>query len=108
MTFGEKLRELRKHLGWSQRELAEKVDMDFTYLSKVETGTMPPPSEKKILALAKVLNADSDELLALANKIPSDLVKKVDLKTIKYLRSIGGRVNKPKDWDGVVKKNEKR
>lgn len=108
MTFGQRLRELRKHLGLSQRDLAEKVDMDFTYLSKVETGTMPPPSEKKILALAKVLNADSDELLSLANKMPSDLAKKVDLKTIKFLRSVDGRVNKPEDWDDIVKKNDKR
>ena len=108
MTFGERLREIRKSRGLSQRELAEKVKLNFTYLSKIETSAMVPPSEKTILALAKALDADSDELLALANKMPSDLAKRVDLDTIKWLRSVGGRVNKPEDWDGVIKKDDKR
>jgi hypothetical protein len=46
--------------------------------------------------------------LALANKMPSDLAKQVDLDTIKFLRSVGGRVNKPEDWGGVVKGDDKR
>lgn len=108
MTFGQRLRELRKAKGLNQKELAEKVGIDFTYLSKLENDRMSPPREKNILALAKALDADSDELLGLANKIPSDLAKKVDLETIRMLRSVRGQVDKPKDWGGVVKKNEKR
>jgi transcriptional regulator with XRE-family HTH domain len=108
MTFGERLREIRKSRGLSQRELADKVKLNFTYLSKVETGTMHPPSEKTIMALAKALETDSDELLALAKKMPSDLAKKVDLETIKWLRSVGGRVNKPEDWGGAVRGDGKR
>jgi transcriptional regulator with XRE-family HTH domain len=88
VQFGQRLRELRKAKGLSQKDLAGKVDIDFTYLSKVENGRMSPPSEKTILALAKALNTDSDELLALANKIPSDLAKNMDLETIKLLRSV--------------------
>lgn len=91
MTFGQRLREIRKSKGLSQKELAGKVGVDFTYLSKVENARMSPPSEKTILAIAKALDADSDELLALANKIPSDLTKKVDLETIKMLRSVTAR-----------------
>lgn len=46
--FGKKLRELRTRAGMSLRELAIKVDVDFTYLSKIENGVLPTLSEKVI------------------------------------------------------------
>jgi len=82
-TFGTRIRELRlaKHL--SQRELAEQVAVrlkeddrrgfDFTYLSKIENDRLPPPSTAAILQLAAALDANSDELLALAGKAPPDM-----------------------------------
>ncbi len=73
--FGARLRELRTQAGLNQRELADKVGVNFTYLSKIESGVMPPPSEKVILRLAEVLNADRDELMTLAGKIPPDIVQ---------------------------------
>jgi PAS domain S-box-containing protein len=91
MTFGERLRELRKAKGMTQRELAQQTGISFAYVSKLETGVMPPPRQKIILALAKVLganNADTDELFGLARKMPSDLVKHVDTRVIKMLRSL--------------------
>jgi HTH-type transcriptional regulator, competence development regulator len=84
-TFGRRVKELRKAKNLSQRELAERVasrlraedgkGFDFTYLSKVENDKSAPPSSPVILQLAAELEADSDELLALANKPPSDLGK---------------------------------
>ena len=71
MTFGQRLRELRKARGIALRKLAEEAGIDFTYLSKIETGAMPPPSEEAIMALASTLNVDPDELFALAKKMPS-------------------------------------
>ncbi len=97
MTFGQRLRELRKAKGMNQKELADKVGIDFTYLSKLENDRMSPPREKYIVALAKALEADSDELLGLAKKLPSDLAAKVDVETIRWMRSTAGRVEKPED-----------
>jgi transcriptional regulator with XRE-family HTH domain len=71
--FGARLRELRIQARLTQRELADKVSIDFSYLSKIENGVLPPPSEKVILRLVEVLNADKDELLTLAGKVPSDI-----------------------------------
>lgn len=86
--FGIRLRELRKETGMSQREVASKVKIDFTYLSKIESGVMPPPSEKVITKLAKVLCADKDELITLAGKVPSDLSQILkDKEIIQILRS---------------------
>ncbi len=75
--FGARLKELRRQAGLSQSELAKKVGVNFTYLSKIESGAKSAPSEKVILRLARVLNADSDELMILAGRIPSDIVKKL-------------------------------
>ena len=82
-TFGQRIRELRKAKDLTQRELAERVasrlkeadrrGFDVTYLSKIENDRLPPPSTVAIMQLAKELDADSDELLALAGKAPSDL-----------------------------------
>ena len=80
MTFGERLRELRKTKNLSQRALADKVGINFTYLSKVESEKLDfaqYPSEDLIRKLAKALDADVDELLLLAKKIPPDIRDRV-------------------------------
>ncbi len=87
-VFGTRLRELRTQTGMTLRELANKVSVNYTYLSKIENGVLPPPSEKVILQLAEALNADKDELFTLAGIIPSDIAEKLkDRKTLQLLRS---------------------
>jgi len=86
-NLGARLRQLRKATGMSQRAVADRVKIDFTYLSKIESGLMYP-SEEVLKKLAKVLDADKDELITLAGKVPSDLAKVLRNKEIlKYLRS---------------------
>jgi transcriptional regulator with XRE-family HTH domain len=80
MTFGEKVRELRKAKNLTLRELAVKVKVNFTYLSKIENQKLSfgeYPSEDLIRKLAKVLDGEVDELLLLAEKIPEDIKKRV-------------------------------
>ena len=74
MRFGERIRELRKEQGMSQRELAAQAGIDFTYLSKIENSRMEPPSEGVILRIAEALHADADQLTVLAGKVPSYVV----------------------------------
>jgi len=73
MDFGERLRHLRLQQGLSQRKLAEKVNINFTYLSKIETGKMSPPAQDTIQRLAEALDADADELLVIAGRVPDDV-----------------------------------
>lgn len=80
MTFGERIRELRKAKNLTLRDVAKKVKVNFTYISKIENQKLDfgdYPSEDLIRKLAKVLEADEDELLLLANKIPEDIKKRV-------------------------------
>jgi transcriptional regulator with XRE-family HTH domain len=79
-TFGQKLRDLRKAKGLSQRALAEIVGINFTYLSKIENEKLDFaqfPSEPLIRSLGDALDADVDELLLLAQKIPDPIEKRV-------------------------------
>jgi len=75
MTFGETVRQWRVARKKNQRELAAEVGIDFTYLSKLENGRMPAPSESTIRKIAEVLgHADEvDTLLLLADKVPDDV-----------------------------------
>ena len=68
--FGVRLRELRNLASMTQRELASRASVNYSYVSKIENGLMPPPSQKLILRLADILNVDKDELMALTRKIP--------------------------------------
>ena len=47
-AFGLRLKELRKQKGWTQKELANKVDIHFSQLNKYECGMHIPPIEKLI------------------------------------------------------------
>ena len=55
------------------REMAKKLGVSPTYLSKVERDEMPPPVEDKVKAIAAILEQDPDELLALSGRVASDV-----------------------------------
>jgi transcriptional regulator with XRE-family HTH domain len=78
MSFGDYVRAARSaraedDLRYSLRQVAHRVGVEPAYLSKVERGLVPPPSEATIVRLAKDLGEDPDVLLALAGKVGSDL-----------------------------------
>lgn len=80
MSFGQKIRALRKGKNLSQRDLANKVKVNFTYISKIENEKLDfgdYPSEDLIIKIAKALDADADELLILAKKIPEGVRRRV-------------------------------
>ncbi len=86
--FGDRLKELRLLARLTQRKLADLIGVDFSYLSKIENGVLPPPSERVVSQLAEALNTDKDELLILAGKIPADIAEMLKhKKTLELLRS---------------------
>ena len=80
MNFGVRVRQLRKDCGFTQRELANRLAVTISYVSKVENGKLHHgdfPSEKFIHKLAQELEADEDELLLLADKIPRTMRQRI-------------------------------
>ena len=78
-TFGKRVRELRHAKEWTLRDLAEKVGVGFTYLSRVENERMnfgDYPSDALIHRLADALEADEEELLILAKRVPAPVKKR--------------------------------
>ena len=70
--FGEYLKKVRQSNKMSQRELAQHVGVDFTYISKIENDAMPAPSEETIKKIASALDEDANKMILLAKKIPTD------------------------------------
>jgi transcriptional regulator with XRE-family HTH domain len=80
MNFGTRIRGLRRARDLTLRDLAKKVRVTFTYLSKIENQKLSFgefPSDDLIVKLARALEADADELLLLAEKIPASIRKRV-------------------------------
>jgi HTH-type transcriptional regulator, competence development regulator len=73
MKFGPHIREIREARGISLRALAQRIEVEPAYLSKIERDIFAPPSEALIVKIAAQLDQDPDWLLALAGKIPSDV-----------------------------------
>jgi HTH-type transcriptional regulator, competence development regulator len=77
-TLGELIRtrreELRRDdLAYSVRQVAERLGVQPSYLSKVERDIGSPPSEETLVRLAHDLALDADVVLAYAGKISRDV-----------------------------------
>lgn len=54
MKIGEKIKQRRKELKWSQRDLAEKMGYNHSTVTRIETGKIDIP-QSRILQFAEVL-----------------------------------------------------
>jgi transcriptional regulator with XRE-family HTH domain len=72
-SFGQRIKRRRRELRLTQRDVAERLEIDFTYLSKLENDRGDPPGERTVRNLARVLGDDQEDLLALAGKVPEQL-----------------------------------
>ena len=77
-SFGHFVRDRRELLRpedrtYSVRQVARRLGVQPSYLSKVERDEVAPPSEETTRKLAHELCMDADVLLAMAGKVSSDL-----------------------------------
>jgi len=61
-AFGQNVRKRREALQFTQEGLAEKADLDRTYISDIERGTRNP-GVKNVVRLAKALGVTTAKLL---------------------------------------------
>jgi transcriptional regulator with XRE-family HTH domain len=89
-TFGRTIQELRRARNLTQRDLAARLGIDFTYLSKLENDRGEPPGEATVRKIAEILEADPEELLALAGKLPAELRERAlrDVDFARFLRRL--------------------
>jgi len=68
IATGKYIQNLRKQHGWSQKELADKLNVSFQAISKWERGENLPDSSI-LLYLAKLLNTTADKILSAGNTV---------------------------------------
>ncbi|NPV89967.1 MAG: helix-turn-helix transcriptional regulator [Firmicutes bacterium] len=73
LTFGTLLRIKRREAGLTQRELAEKAGLDFSYISKIENDRLPPPATDTVIRICHILNIPPQELLVLTGKLHPEI-----------------------------------
>ena len=91
--FGAKVRRLREGRDIGLRPFARMVGISATYLSKVERGELPPLAEHRVKEIARLLDQDPDELLALAGRVASDLgeiIRERPREMASFLRTVRG------------------
>jgi transcriptional regulator with XRE-family HTH domain len=89
----------------SQRELADRTGLDFSYISKMENGHIPPPAADTVVLIAKTLNAPAEELLALTGKIPSSVQQSISTNQTAqtFLREVQEMGLTDDEWKKMVK-----
>ncbi len=79
MTFGQVLKKIRRSKKLKQREIAKKIEMDFSYFSKLENDRFDSkPTPKTIDKIADAMECtekEKNELLSAADRISEDAEK---------------------------------
>ena len=61
-AFGVRLKELRKQKGWTQKQLANQLNVRYSHLNKYESGMHIPPIER-LIQLANIFEVSLDYLV---------------------------------------------
>ena len=104
MTLGKRLKELREQQNMTQRQLAEAIGVDFSYLSKIENERLEhTPSVKMLQDLARVLEVDELELMSMANKLPASFEPILGSKEAQlFFRRASQTVKTPAQWNNLL------
>jgi transcriptional regulator with XRE-family HTH domain len=91
--FGAFIRRERQDKEIGLREMAKMIGVSPTYLSKVERDEFLPPAEDKVRAIAGIIGCDTDDLLARAGRVSTDItdiIKRHPVELAALLRTTKG------------------
>lgn len=71
LTLGALLRRRRRERGYTLDQLAKRIPMSASNLSRLELGSQGPPADEVIEQIARALGADPGELLQAAGRVGS-------------------------------------
>lgn len=105
-TFGETLRKLRRSKGISQRILAEKVGVDFSYISKIENNRLPPPAADTIVKICEALSVPPDDLLSNTGKMTTSAKEMIGNSSaaLQFIREAEEMKLSEGEWEKLTKK----
>jgi len=109
-SFGAVIWQARRKKRLSQRELAVKVGVDYTYLSKLENDHVEP-SEKVIRSLAKHLELNAEELIYLGGRMTehdTEALEEMVRANYKEMPALFRRVRENPGMDSFVEAREEQ
>lgn len=71
LALGAQVRKLRRERRLTLNQLAERVPMSASNLSRIELGAQGPPADEIIERIGQALEADPNELLRAAGRVAS-------------------------------------
>lgn len=77
VTLGALIRKARKEKGMIQRKLAEKVGIDISTLSKLESGKYTPKGLELLAKMARELDLDPKRLYELSEQVPTEILNQL-------------------------------
>ncbi|MBC8950724.1 helix-turn-helix domain-containing protein [Xenorhabdus sp. TS4] len=113
MSIGENIRTRREALGMTREELAEKTEISFSQLSKIERNEQKNPTIQSIISISTALNCSVDELIYNQNSSDTNylinVIKKLpekDQETIKKITKGMNLINQAENM--LTEKDAKR
>lgn len=85
VPFGEFVRQRREFLAandstYSVRKMADRIGVEPSYLSKIERGIVPAPSDRVMALLAKELQVKETYLFAMNGRLPPAFTRRMQLE----------------------------
>jgi transcriptional regulator with XRE-family HTH domain len=108
-SFGQLLKNIRREKGVSQRDLADQVGVDFSYISKIENDRMPPPAADTIIKIAHILEVSEGILLANSKKISTDMSNAISSSpsAIKFINEVQHMGLSDNEWERLTQSLKK-
>ena len=75
-TFGNRIKELRRNIGLTQWDVANRTGVSNTYISALESGRKPAPPHVIVTALAACLQTSEEALWTLARAEREERLKR--------------------------------
>lgn len=100
MTIGQRLREARENLGWSQQSVAERLCLRLSTIRELEDDNTPSDLSSTFLrgyirSYAKLINLSEDELAPLLSKhVPQKITRVASMQTF----SVGKKRKRRDVW----------
>jgi transcriptional regulator with XRE-family HTH domain len=95
LALGALVRKLRREHGYTLDQLARRIPMSASNLSRVELGSQGPPGDEVIERIAKALDIDTAELLQAAGRLGDD--DTFERAVLERLDAIGRDVREVRD-----------
>ena len=103
MTIGERIKELRKEKGLTQKDLAERVGFSYVNISQLENSRKNPKLET-IRKIAAALDVSMNELLDenWSMFTPQDYAEDMQATITKFVQEPGDWVRRAKTKEGII------